>query len=79
LEEGCGHCALIDGEENTRALVDVGYDRAVVIVEEGDCGFVGRVGCVDACVVLVAEREVVGEGEVASGMALMITLIFVSF
>jgi hypothetical protein len=66
LEEGCSHCALVDGEEDAGALVDVGYDCAVVVVEEGDCSCVWGAGWVDACVVLVAEGEVVGEGKVAS-------------
>ena len=66
LEQSGCHVALVDGEEDACGLVDVGNDGAIVIVEDGDCGggFVGR--GMDARVVLVAEREVVGEGKVAA-------------
>jgi hypothetical protein len=48
----------------------MGYNCAVVVVEEGNKGYVWGARWVQTGVVLIAEGQVIGEREVASGVAL---------
>jgi hypothetical protein len=57
---------LINGQEDPSALIDLGHNGTIVVVEERYCGCVGRARWMYTCVVLVAEGEVVRKCKVPS-------------